>query len=170
MIDRFFGVKTVPAVTAAIALLLCASTGVKPAFAASNFATIVVHTYLCSSNDPAAFVALRLTNVDDNSSLLLQTDRDGRAGNTRIPAGPYLLSIVSNAHTPQRYGIASRALRVDGDDLLTVRLGTYDVASAHDRSSEPDRSNLEGGVQAHPVCDSAMVPAAAQTVDRYIVR
>jgi hypothetical protein len=160
------------AVTIAAALLVPA-----PA-AAQGPATIRGVVYDCSSGGPIDGAAVQLRNLDSGSTTHLLVRGDGRFVRVGLEPGRYLISatgpvvrgkpgLTLPSHT------ASRLARVENDDVLDMRIGTYRTlyytSQRRARASENMPSPPAPPNTAQPICDPPYVPPAPSTASRYII-
>ena len=152
--------------------------------AAQGPATVRGVVYDCVSGSPIAGASVELRNLADGTTTKLAVHEDGRFVRVGVEPGRYLIS----AHGPVMGGepgltlaspTASRLARLENDDVLDVRIGTYNTLyrAARDRNrgwskiADSAYTSLPsaGPNEARPVCDAPVVPAAPSTSSRYII-
>ena len=161
-----------------IGTLAVAGTLLAPcAVAAQSPATIRGQVYDCMTGQPMARATVELRNLDDGMTLTQTAANDGRFARVGLQPGRYLISVTGPPvkqdpiHAHINATTASRLARVDTDDVLDVRIGTYQplkIVSVH-RAREAVALLPLAPNEPHPACDPAFVPAAPPTSDRYVI-
>jgi len=154
---------------AALVLAPCAA-------AAQSPATIRGQVYDCKTGRAMAHASVELRNLDDGTTVALQAGNDGGFARVGLQPGRYMILAtgpsLGQTGTYARLGstTASRLARVDTDDVLDVRIGTYQTL--HVISYLPVRVTntppARDPNEPRPVCDPALVPPAPPTSDRYV--
>jgi hypothetical protein len=166
------------------AVAFAAALLVPPPVAAQGPATVRGVVYDCTSGQPISGASVELRNLVDGSTIKLAAHDDGRFVRVGVEPGRYLIS-ASGPVLRGQPGLtvpsptASRLARLENDDVLDVRIGTY--RTLYRAAVERARRSADGydaayaslpppgPNEARPICDSAFVPAAPSTSTRYII-
>ena len=168
---------------AAVAAAFAATLSVPPPVAAQGPATIRGIVYDCVSGAPIAGASVELRNLDGSTTSFVVPE-NGRFVRVGLEPGRYVVSATGPVLRGQT-GLtlpsptASRLARVENDDVLDMRIGTYRTLynAAVERSRRPAAVNAPaytslpplGPNEVRSICDDPLVPPALPTSNRYII-
>jgi hypothetical protein len=139
------------------------------AFAQGGPATIRGVAYYCADHGPMPSALITLHPLDGGADMQQETDAHGRFTRVGLTPGRYIVSVEGRGTPYQgryvfRANAVSRLARLEADDVLDMSIGGTSLITISRHGHPPDPN------QPHPLCDTALVPPAPATTDRYIIR
>ncbi len=147
-----------------IAALATLAALIVPALAsAQGPATIRGVAYICANHLPMTSARVTLHRLDDDTFVRLTTDSHGRFTRVGLEPGRYLVSVDGGPAYALHTRVTSRLARLETDDVLDMSIGGDPRFLDGAQGPPADQSHPQ------PLCDSASVPPAPTTADRYII-
>jgi Carboxypeptidase regulatory-like domain len=171
------------ATAASVALALGYGGMLPPPVAAQGPATIRGFVYDCVSGAPLGGASVELRNLDGSTTSFV-VGENGRFVRVGVEPGRYVISATGPVLRGEP-GLtlpsptASRLARVENDDVLDMRIGTYRTLyhASVERSRRPADVSASaytslpphGPNEVRSICDDPLVPPALPTSSRYII-
>jgi hypothetical protein len=151
--------------TIAVALAFGAAT---PALAEGP-ATIHGVVYECATRHALANAYVTLRGADNGEVFKMRTDAQGRFQRVGLTPGRWLIEASSRPGAGGERDTASRLATLETDDVLEMVIGTRLLSASRATGVRAAADRPTNANTPHPLCDSARVPQAPTTSDRYII-